>query len=213
MKTKNIVTIALISVLAHGYVHASKFGGVKDIIGCGTIVSVRSVNQAPTYTKEYEAVRPDRFGGSSQAAGILGGFGVIGSAVALVGSLAVDTAIEANVKTSLPVDAPDGGVWRGVRAVKIKFDDGREIHMPFIEMLDVPGSRRFKVGERYSFNYSKELDNIQFFIGGDNLIPNADDEKQANKYRGMCRTRVDQSVADSIIERSASLVDESKIIE
>lgn len=52
----------------------------------------------------------------------------------------------------------------GVRAVKIKFDDGREIHINFIEMLDVPGSRRFKVGERYSFNYSKNLTTSNFLL-------------------------------------------------
>lgn len=181
MKFKKVTSFVLFAVVACCNAHASKFGGIQDIIGCGVIVSVRNVNQAPIYTKEYEAVRPGRFGGSSQVAGVLGGFGIIGSAVAVIGSAAVDAAVEANVKTELPVDKPDGGVWKGVRAVQIKFDDGREINVPYIEMIDVPGSRRFKAGERYSFNYSRELDSIQVFVGGDNLIPSQDDESQAKK--------------------------------
>lgn len=198
-----------IALLACTHVQAaSKFGGVSDVIGCGTAISVRNLNQAPLYTKEYEAVRADRMGSTADAAGALAGFGVVGAVAGFVGALAADTAIDANVKTASPV-APAGGAWKDVKAIKIKMDDGREINLPQIEIGNsVPGSFRFKEGQRYILNYSKDLDNIQIFIKGINLpIPS-----DVDKYERMCRLRIEKAVADSIIERSANLVDETKII-
>jgi hypothetical protein len=186
----------------------SKFGEFSTIIGCGTVTSVRKLNQAPLYDKVYENDRQDRAGSTGDVAGVLAGFGIVGAAVGFVGGLAADTAIAANVKTKAPV-APAGGEWKTVKAIRIKFDDGREVNLPLYEGTDsIINAFHYKEGQRLTLTYSKELDNIQPFMKGVSIPPPSEDYKYINR----CKLRADKAVADDIIERSKNLVDESKII-
>ncbi|OLP04473.1 hypothetical protein BLL52_4214 [Rhodoferax antarcticus ANT.BR] len=55
--------------------------------------------------------------------------------------------------------------------------------------------------------YNKQFDNIQLVFKGAH-VPNQGDEPRYSNY---CRLRIEKSVADEMVTRSASLVDESKI--
>jgi len=182
--------------------HAVTFAGKSDIFGCGTVVSVRDVVQAPMNDSEYQRYASETSNTGQTFVQILGGTAV-GVVVGAAAGVVTDVLIDSNRKEIPAVVEPKDG-WKHVKALKIKIDDGREINLPLID-----DGGNYKAGQRYLLGYSKQLDNIQLVFKGAH-VPEKDD---STRYQNYCKLRIDQAVADDIIERSKSLVDESKVID
>jgi hypothetical protein len=181
----------------------------KQMIGCARIVSVRKVNQAPLYSEEYEA----RFGfhrTSADAFSTLAGKGLIGAGVAIVATLGTDTVIDANHERIESVQEPEKG-WTKIWAVKMVFEDGRELNLPLTNAESTLGRRyedKEEIGKLYPLSLNKKYNNIQ--------VLSLEVDEKATGMRGpriLCKVSASKADADAIIEASKNLVDESKIIE
>lgn len=189
------------------FAQATDFVDMRGQIGCGTITSVRNLNQAPLYNYEYESAWGKTNSGS--LASVANGFGLIGFAGAVIGSIAVDTVVSSN---SAPIEVKppsEGAAWKDVRAVRIELDDGRQVNLPLMVAgkLDF-ASRTYQVGERVRLQYHKQLNNIQLMPKGLTAPKPGED-----KYERNCALRANKLDADTIVKASENLVNEANIIE
>lgn len=203
---KKLIAITILSIAAQA--QAIDLFEPNAQIGCGTVTSVRKLNQAPLYNQEYELFVENQ-GNSSDIANIVYRITNIAPGVAVLAGNLLDVALAG--KPVGVVQAPKDVNWEYVRAVRVEFDDGRVINVPVITVEKFAVGRFYEVGQRMSIFYNKKLNNIQFLPSG-RSIPDKN-EKEDRKYKTVCGLRIDKEVADAIIKASEHLVDETKIIE
>lgn len=175
------------------------FFNQQSRIGCGTITSVRNVNQAPLYDRAYE-MRFVKRGGDSDIAMISSAFGVVGTAAALVAKSIITDTVADNISIDTVV-APADGVWKHVKAVSVTMDDGNIINVPLTE------ERNYKAGARVEIYVIKDRNSIQ--IGTQRPIPATD----TKLYQYVCRRTADEALAVAFLKEKSDLVQEDKIVE
>lgn len=204
-KVKTLVLCGL--TVAASIAHASDafyFFNPKNRIGCATITSVRNVNQAPLYDREYEMLVGGR-GGTANLAVIVSGLGIVGQAAAVVTSMAIDAVRDPSVAVE-SVQTPAEGVWTNVQAVRVVMDDGSVMNLPLTAQPKLTIGPKYEVGRRVSVYLLKDRNSIQLGLGGRAPLP---DDKLHNGY---CRRGVDQAEAEAALKEKANLVQEDKII-
>lgn len=189
---------------------SQRFIKAGNLIGCGTVVSLRKVNQTPFYDQQYE-MQFNGSGSTSEVAGLAVQTGLLGMAAAVMASAATDATIEATCtakKEIKMVNIPkDQGL---VKAVKLRLDDGREINLPMLDANKFDFSGHYKVGNRYQIFYSPTYDNLQLFASREKEKYDTHEEAEKAK-KWFCRTDFDKTKADELIANNANKVDESKI--
>ncbi|PJC20459.1 MAG: hypothetical protein CO065_05485 [Comamonadaceae bacterium CG_4_9_14_0_8_um_filter_57_21] len=199
------------TVMAYGNDRGSqRFIKAGNRIGCGTVVSLRKVNQTPFYDQQYE-MQFNGSGGTSDIAGLAVQTGLLGMAAAVIASVATDATIEATrtaKKEIKMVNVPrDQGL---VKAVKLRLDDGREINLPMLDANKFDFSGHYKVGNRYQIFYSSTYDNLQLFASREKEKYDTPEEAEKAK-KWFCSSDLDKTKADELIANNANKVDESNI--
>lgn len=199
------------TVTAYGNDRGSqRFVKVGNRVGCGTVISLRNVNQTPVYDMRYEG----QFIGNSNTSDVAGlavQTGLLGMAVAGVASIATDVTIDATrtaKKQIKMVNVPrDQGL---VKAVQLRMDDGQEINLPMLDANKFDFSGHYKVGNRYEVFYSPTYDNLQLFASREKEKYDTPEEAEKAK-KWFCSADLDKAKADELIATNANKVDESKI--
>lgn len=198
-------------VIAYGKERgAARFFKPDNKMGCGTVVSVRNVNQTPQYDRQYES----QFGSPSNTTDIAAlavQTGVVGLVAAAATSLAVDTAVSANRETQTEIKllniATDQGL---VKAVQLRMDDGVEINLPLLDANKFDFSGHYKVGNRYQVFYSPTFDNVQLVKSGESASYSS--EEKAKVMRNLwCKRTLAEEKTKAVLEAHAHKVDETKI--
>lgn len=198
-------------VYAYGHDSGSqRFIKAGNQIGCGTVLSLRNVNQTPTYDRQYEG-QFNGGGGTGEIASLAVQGGVLSIASASIASLAADTALDA-ARTSKRmikmVNVPkDQGL---VKAVQLRMDDGREINLPMLDANKFDFSGHYKIGQRYRVFYSPTFDNIQLFLSREKEKYDTP-EKAAAARRWFCNEDIGKTKADQLLKNYEHKVDEAKI--
>lgn len=195
----------LVGCASTGNQSRPRFYDPQTRIGCGTIVSIRQVDQNPlesAYTADYRANY--RRSDTSDVAALLVGGGVIGMVVGAAGSAAANVAMDASKKD--PAVVPGVRWGRKVLALRIALDDGRELNLPMIERRTNLSGNHFKVGLRGPLSYSDNFQNIQMANGSIPPLPGV------SGYEEACSVNIAKEKADGVIKAGGNLVDETKII-
>lgn len=179
-------------------------------IGCATVVSLRNVNQTPTYDMKYEA----QFGSPSGSADIASmgvQLGVVGVGAAVVGMLATDVATREMRSTQRQIKllrVPTN--IEMVKATKLRLDDGTEVHLPLLDAPKLSFGSRYKVGGRYMVFYSPTFDNLQVVKGTlkDKYESPADEARDLERF---CKRTLADDTAKAVLAAHANKVDETKI--
>lgn len=188
--------------------HASDtmyFFNLQSRIGCGTITTVRNVNQPPLYDREYELLMAGR-GGTGDLAGIASNLGIVGQAVAAVASLSVD-AVRDRSDSLEAVKTPAAGVWTNVKAIRVAMDDGREINLPLTAQPKLGTGLKYERGRRVEVYLLKDRNSIQL---GMQRKPPLQDEKL---YATYCRRTADAADSETALTEKAHMVQEDKIVD
>ncbi len=193
--------LLLVCLAACGWAYAEEdYDSAKDRMGCGTVVSLRPLNQRPLMSSRYVASG----GGTSGIAGQLAGGGVIGWGAALVLDLGVSLwqsearhrAVEEQHRTKK---------YEDVMAVQFRFDDGRVVNLPMV----VFSGMRYREGVRLKAYYSHLHGNLQL---GYNALFDSVALPDEPGYLDACSNMLSPEQTNSLLEASAYLVDETKII-
>lgn len=190
-------------VLASQLATAGTLYDFRKTVGCATVVAVRDTTQAPLYNDDYQ----NRYNGSYNTTGEFGllaqltNTGIVG---AVVGSVVADAALQSQLKP-VPVIEPKRG-WRDLKAVTLKFDDGRVVNLPMADADRWVRGHAYdkEIGKRFPFSYNEELKTL---LIGYRAIPVGESIE-----RLYCVLKIDPTVADAAIDAAANLVDESKIV-
>lgn len=179
-------------------------------IGCGSVVSVRKVNQAPMYDNRYEG-QFNGTGSSSDIAGAAAQLGVVGIATAVIAGVTTDTALEARRTPKKEIRLANVPKNSGiVKAIQLRLDDGHEVNLPLVDANKFDFSGHYKVGNRYAVYYSPTYDNLQLFPLGEKK--SFDSPEQAERYRLLsCSIQLDEKKTADLLDKFAHKVDESKI--
>lgn len=175
------------------------FFNQQSRIGCGTITSVRNVNQAPLYDRAYE-MRFVKRGGDGDIAIVASAFGVVGAVAALVVKSVITDVVAQNVSIDTVV-APADGIWKHVKAISVSMDDGNNINVPLTE------ERNYKPGARVEVYLIKDRNSIQ--IGTQRPIPAFD----GKLYPYICKRTADEALAVAFLKEKSDLVQEDKIVD
>lgn len=204
----NFKTVFLCALtLAASAAHASDafyFFNPQNRIGCATITSVRNVNQAPLYDREYEMLMGGR-GGSANLAIIVSGLGIVGAAGAVAASLAIDAVRDPSVAVD-GVQTPADGTWTNVQALRVEMDDGNVMNIPLTAQPKLTLGPKYEVGRRVTVYLLKDRNSIQLGLGGRAPLPGD------KLHDGYCKRGVSQSEAEAALKEKANLVQEDKII-
>ena len=199
-----VVVLSLISVSV--YAEKTDFDKKIDRIGCGTVLSVKDVNQKPVPDSRFIPRGIDS--GQGVVAGIFGifGFGVVASVVGEIGTVLIaGEAKKASEEKDL-ANQEETKTYKHVIAMKFKFDDDREVNIP---MYRLSGSR-YMEGARLVAYYPESQKVIQFSINPHFAnIPKIGDVEYAEK----CSNILSVESVNAAIETSANMVDESKIVQ
>lgn len=190
----------LLALFPLGVVAAEDYDPSKDLLGCGTILGMHPVNQRPQLTSAIF----NRSGNTNDVAGPLVSGGVISLGIAVVAQIA-SSIYASKAKDKAFDDHVKATEFKNVMAIWFRFDSGQEVFMP----VYVASGMRYSDGVRLKAYYAKFLDNIQL---GYNPIFGSMPVKGDLDYDQVCGMKVDAEIGRSIIERSESLVDESKLI-
>jgi hypothetical protein len=202
---KNYFLLLLTALSIAEGAHAADLFNREDLIGCGKVISVRKLDQAPMYNREYA----QRMGGNTNVSemglitGLIPGGTVVAGAIAIVAGEIIDAA----KSTPIPVVIKPKSGWRMVSAVQIQMDAGQIINLPLINADRFVYGHHYEAGQRLSLTYSLVLKNIVIGPrGGKTPMPG---EKYFEKYCGLHASKED---ADAILAASANLIDEANII-
>lgn len=184
---------------------ASEFFDKQKLIGCGTIVSVRNVDQAPLFDNEYVAQNKDGIR-TYGIASLMAGAGLIKYAAAAIGTVVADEAL-----ANTPSKVKEQDKWSNVKAVRIQMDGGQEINLPLIKPRDDIERRQYTEGKRVTVYHVPQYNSIQL----DTMIrlPDPGDEAKAKSYAFHCTRRLDDVTAEAVLKDVARLIQEDKIIQ
>lgn len=191
-----------VSATSHASTVASVFMKRENRLGCATIQSVRPLNQTPLYDFEYER-SVGGSGGSAELAIAAVGLGLLNTATAGVASLVLDT-IRDPTKSQPGVKPPTDGVWRHVKAVQIKMDDGAVMNLPLVAPHGSMAPS-YEAGSRVRVFWLPERDSLQLTLTGRTPLP------EDKSYNAWCLRAVPQDRAVEIFKAAASLVKEELI--
>jgi hypothetical protein len=197
-----IIAALAVSSTAHASTVASTFMKRENRLGCATIQSVRNLNQTPLYDFEYER-SVSGSGGSAELAIAAVGLGLLNAATAGVASLVVD-AVRDPSKPQPGVKPPADGVWRHVKAVQIKMDDGAVMNLPLVAPHGSLAPS-YEAGSRVRVFWLPERDSLQLTLTGRMPLP------EDKTYNAWCLRAVPQDRAQEIFKAAASLVKEELI--
>lgn len=179
-------------------------------IGCGTVTSVRNVNQTPLYDRQYE-MQFNGSGGTRDLAGLSTQLGIVGVAAAVIASVATDTTIDATRTAKKEIklmNVPKN--MKLVKAIRLSFDDGREINLPLLDVNKFEFSGHYKVGKRYEVFYSPTYENLQLVPSHE--LENYQSPEQAAKFlKSFCSSQLDKGKIDELLSDNMRKVDEAKI--
>ena len=202
----NVVAILFSLVCVPVYAEKTDFDPKKHRIGCGTILSVRDVNQKPVPDSRFIPRGIET--GQGVVAGILEifGFGLVASIAGEIGTVLIaGEAKKASEEKDL-ANQEETKNYKHVIAMKFKFDDDREVNIPKYRLV---GSR-YMEGARLVAYYPESQKVIQFSINPHFAnIPKLGEEGYAEK----CSNLLPQDVTNEAIAASANLVDETKILQ
>lgn len=190
--------------LASSPAFANRFYQAENMLGCGTIVSVRDVRQAPLYDAEYEHHVAGR-AGTGDIAVAAAGFGLIGAVTAGVSSLLFDAVRDSSVSQE-GVKAPAGGEWKNIKAVKVLMDDGAEMNLPLMAQPTSALGTKYEAGKRVRVYWLPARQSIQIAL----RMPVAD--QGAKNYQLRCKREVPAERAAEVFRAAAQLVDEALVI-
>lgn len=211
---KKLALLVLATMALVSQANAEVFFDFANQIGCGTITSVRNVDQEPmlsqdsmAYRSEYRPVK-DRTE-SSSTFGMAAGNGFIGIGAAVFGGILYD-AVANSRNNSVATTNPGERLGKKMHAVQIALDDGRVMNLPFIEAKrpNIFG-RDYEVGRRVFVAYNQLYRNIQIEYPQWTQPPSKGD----SSYEKTCDFRANKDLADLIVKASEFIVDESKIVE
>ena len=180
------------------------FFNQKSRLGCGTITSVRNVNQTPLYDYEYEHLRGGR-AASTDVAQLASGFGIVGQAVALATSMTVDLVRDSSA-TLEGVKEPENGVWKNIKAVRVLMDDGRVMNLPLTAQPKLVMGPKYEEGQRVTAYMIKDRKSIQITMKRKSPLPG---EKLYDAY---CSLTADVEEAAEAIKAKEFLVKEINIV-
>lgn len=201
-----------IETAATGDAGSQRFIKAGNLIGCGSVVSVRNVNQQPVYDDEYERQYIGR-ANSGSALGFLAEVGVVGSVVS-IGAAAIaggtaDMISDANrtaPRKQKIITVPDNG--KEVKAIRLRMDDGREINLPMLRPPIIDS--QYEVGNRYQVFYSPTYMNLQLQRSREK--DRYDTPAEAEKARKwFCSQDLDTETSNRELAKHKNFVDESKI--
>jgi len=187
---------------------AVDFMNRDNLIGCGEITSVRKVNQAPLYDKEYDLLHGN-VGSTSGIAGMLTAGGVVKFAAAAVTSMVADKVIADNANPDAAVKAQES--WDNVLAVRIAMDSGNVLNLPLTAPPADQERRAYAQGKRVRVFYVPELNSVQVST----LIAKLPgvEERESSRYRSFCGAKLDEGTANRVLQEKANLVVEQQIVE
>ena len=212
------IIFSILAALVFTQAQAERLFSMDSLIGCGTVTSVRNVDQEPLWSLDMALYSQENGHDKTYSGGTaaqLAGSGLVGIGKGLAimaGSVAVDAVANSREQPVEPVvvNLPGERFGKKVYAVGIAMDDGRTLNIPLIEARRPFIGRDYRVGYRLQVAYNSALKNIQVA-----LAPNSFVEpplKGASNYESKCALRADKSDADWIMSVSEFLVDESKIL-
>lgn len=210
---KKLAILIIVTMMLANQARAEVFFDSSKQIGCGTITSVRNVDQEPmlsddsmAYRLEYRPVK-DR----TESLGTLALFtenSLSGAVAAVAGSIIYDAV--ANSKSDVATLNPAERLGKKMHAVRIALDDGRVMNLPLIEAKKpFLFGHGYEVGRRVFVAYNQLYRNIQIEYPQSSQPP----VKGESSYEKTCDFRADKDLADLIVKNSEFIVDESKIVE
>ena len=179
-------------------------------VGCATVVSVRNVNQSPTYDIQFES---QYYGGSgsSDIASVVAQLGLVSVGTAAAGMLVSDVVasqVRGTEKEIRLMKVPTNMGW--VKAVQLRMDDGSEINLPLLDPIKLSPVAQYKVGSRYTVFYSPTFQNLQVLpVGLKDKYGTLQEEQQQTQMR--CKRTLPDDKAVAVLKAHANKVDESKI--
>ena len=201
MKLNLIITLALVAFASAAQATDNLyFFKPTKRIGCGTITSVRKVNQLPLYDREFEMA----VGGNPTTrdlvylASFIPGVGV---ATAVVGSMVADGVIGSSSAVATVSMPPNG-----VQAVRVVMDDGSVLNLPLTAIPSGSLKPGYEVDRRVEVFLLKDRSSIQLGLAG--RAPMATEKL----YSAYCSMRTDPEDAAAAVKGAASLVQEDKIL-
>ena len=205
---KQTIATGLFLALSCQAVLAVDFMNKDNLIGCGEITSVRKVNQAPLYDKEYDLLHGN-VGGTSGIAGMLTAGGVVKFAAAAVTSMVADKVIADNTTPEAAVKAQDS--WDNVLAVRIAMDNGSVLNLPLTAPPADQERRAYTQGKRVRVFYVPELNSVQVST----LIAKLPglEEKETKRYQSFCGGKLDESTVAKVLNEKGNLVIEQQIVQ
>jgi hypothetical protein len=203
MKT---VLICIFCVICLQSAHADN--QKRERLGCGTLVSIRPVNQKPFQNIRNSQVVELRLPGATviQILSNVPGASMVGTVAAAVVSDSIATSVVESANREAEAQQEATQNYKGVFAVEFKFDDGRTVKLP---MMVVSGMR-YKPGVRLYAYRNVTLNGI-LQVGENALFMGLPDVGDSN-YAARCSSQVALEEADATIAAFADRVDESKII-
>lgn len=187
--------------------HAEDLWKRAEQIGCGTVTSVRKLNQSPLFNQEYL----NSIGGSTNAgdvATIASRVVPFGEVAAVAISIGVAAVVDAAKREPTPVvGSPRGGAWKNVSAVRIQMDDGRVINLPLMNADLLVRGHEYKTDQRLSLTFSKYANAIQIAPK-----PFKTPIPGSPSYSYYCGVNGDKDLADAAIRNGEHLVNEANII-
>lgn len=180
----------------------------RELLGCGTLVSIRPVNQKPFPNIRNSKVVESRSPGSTviQVLSQLPGASVVGTVAAAVLSDTVAASIGESANSAAEAQQEATQNYTDVSAVAFKFDNGRTVKLPMI----VVSGMRYKPGVRL-YAYRNVTQNGILQLGENALFLGIPDVGDSN-YPEKCSSQVAPEVVDATITAFSDRVDESKII-
>lgn len=209
LKTYLVLFPAIMAAIGMQSAHAESYFVASNIVGCGTIKSIRRTDQEPLPSFDlFETKRNYRAGANTGSTfGQLLSGGVIGLATAIVGTVVADAAIDSS-KTHPPVVGQGERFGKKLLALQIAMDDGREVNLPEIEPINkLFALSSYQEGMRLVLAYN-EIENA-LIIGWSESSHRPGD----SGYEKECGLRLEKEKADAILKASEHLVDESLILQ
>ncbi|MFN5095816.1 hypothetical protein [Limnohabitans sp.] len=183
---------------------ANRFFKPENMLGCGTVVSVREVKQAPLYDAEYERHVSGR-AGTADLAVVAVGFGLLSAATAGVASLVVDALRDGSVSQE-GVKAPPDGEWKNIKAVRIVMDEGAVINLPLMAQPSSALGTKYEAGKRVGVYWLPDRQSIQVALRSP--VP----DPGAKNYQLRCKREISGERASEIFQVANQLVNESLVV-
>lgn len=200
---------AILAALGTQIAQAESYFNASNIVGCGTIKSIRRTDQEPLPSFDLHEIKRNYRAGANTGStfGQLFSGGMIGLATAIVGSVVADAAIDAS-KNHPPVVGQGERYGKKLLALQIAMDDGREVNLPEIEPINkLFAISSYQDGMRLVLAFN-EMENALIVDWSESRYRPGD-----SGYEKECGLRLDKEKADAILQTSEHLVDESLILQ